>query len=61
MEYITNDKQLDIIIKNLGLHMSKVDHDFLICELHRHIDFTRRHAFVNGYEQGRLDEKELYL
>lgn len=55
--FISDDKRLDILVKSLHLNISKEEHDYLVCELYRHIDHTRNTAYYNGYQQGRFDEK----
>lgn len=54
--FITSDKKLDEIIKRLGVKLSMEDHNYLVYELYRHVDHTRKNAFRNGYDQGRFDE-----
>lgn len=56
MEFITNEKHLDKIIKDLKLNISMDDHNYLVYELNNHIDHTRLKSYMNGYEQGRFDE-----
>lgn len=60
VDYIISDKMLELILKRLKLNISKDDHDYLVCELYRHIDYTRRKAYGIGYKQGRFD-KEMEL
>lgn len=55
--FISDDKRLDALVKSLRLYINKEDHDVLVCELYRHIDYTRMQAYKNGYDQGRFDEK----
>lgn len=57
MEFIISDRQLDKVIKALNLNVSREDHDYLVCELYKHVDYTRLNSFRNGYEQGRFDER----
>jgi hypothetical protein len=57
MEFINSDKVLERLVKKLNLKISLDDHNYLVCELFRHIDYTRRQAYHNGYEQGKFDVK----
>lgn len=54
--FIETDKRLELIIKTLNLNINKEDHDYLVCELYKHIEHTRRMAYHYGYEQGKFDE-----
>lgn len=55
--FISDDKRLETIIKSLKLNISREEHDYLVCELYRHIEHTRLMSFKNGYDQGTFDEK----
>ena len=54
--YIDTDKRLELIIRTLDLNINREDRNYLVCELYKHIEHTRRMAYHYGYEQGKFDE-----
>ncbi|PAD70628.1 hypothetical protein CHH83_02160 [Bacillus sp. 7586-K] len=55
MDNIIDDKILERIIKELKLKISKSDHDLLVSNLYKHIEYTRLKAYGLGYNQGKFD------
>lgn len=55
MEFINSEKVLSKLIENLRVDLDKVDHDYLVSELYKHIEYTRRLSYYNAYQQGKFD------
>ena len=57
MEFIIDEKQIMKIIRNTGISITVEELDLLTHELYKHVDYTRKESFHNGYEQGKFDQK----
>ena len=51
------ENQILNIIRESKVRIEKEDLDLLVYELYKHIDYTRREAFHNGYKQGKFDQQ----